>query len=454
MPMEAARRAIAAVNVPRSTHDHTAALWLLQAFVWLLTLLPARLIIGPIGAFGTPAALVGVAIFGLWASGAARPGLLVRTVYPVRIAVLAMWIPGLISYAVMHLNSAPGDEVNAADRWLLFMLVWSGVALLAAEGLRDASEVKRLLRVVVAGAAVSASVALVQSRIGFDATAWLARIPGLSVNGELQSVLERVGRRRPAGTATHPLELGTMLAMTLGPALALALHDRDWPKPRRVLALCIIALVVPISLSRSAVISTLIVCLFWFAAAKWKARVRGLAVMAAFGCVLFVTSPGLLGVFRQLFEGFRNDSSVSTRTSDYAAVASSLRQSPWIGRGPATFLPKFRVLDNQWLQSLIEIGILGVLGLLVYCLAVGWLGASLRRTSSDQLDRALGVAFMGSSAVTIWAFATFDFYSFQMTAAFAALFLGISGGLYGASREELSCPAATRAPGLMPPSPR
>ena len=45
----------------------------------------------------------------------------------------------------------------------MFGLVWSGVALLAAEGLRSRDEVMRLLRMVVVAGSFSAAVALMQS---------------------------------------------------------------------------------------------------------------------------------------------------------------------------------------------------------------------------------------------------------------------------------------------------
>jgi hypothetical protein len=424
----------ASVVKPRKTERSTALL-LLQVFTWLVTLLPSRLVFGPLGAFGSPAYIAGLAAFGLWASGAVRPGLLPRTVVPVRVAVLGIWIPSLIAYGVLHLNAVPGDEVNGADRWILFMMVWSGVALLAAEGLRDTDDVFRLLRVVVAGAAAVSLIALVQSRTGFDVTVWMARIPGLTVNGDLQSVVQRSGRARAGGTTLHPLELGTVLAMSLGPAMALAQSDHGWARRRRVGALCLIAFGIPTSISRSAVLGTIIVLLFWFAVADAKTRLRGGAAVLGVLTVLFLTAPGFLGTFRGYFVNAGNDASITTRTDDYAAVAPFIRHSPWIGRGQGTFLPKFRVLDNQWLGTLIGAGIIGAVGMLIMFLGLMYLGGAIRRVSSSQLNRSLGQALMGASAVVIFACTTYDLLNFLMSAAFFFLFLGIAGGLYGSALE-------------------
>ena len=203
----------------RSTKDRSAALFILQAFIWLLAVIPARLVFRPIGYFGSPASMVGLLAMSLWACGAVRPDLLVRKVVAVRVAVVVFWLPTLISFAVLHLNSVPSDEVNAADRWLLFGLVWSGVALLAAEGLRSRDEVMRLLRMVVAAGSFSAAVALMQSRLNFDLTKYMQKLPLLYTDGELAAVLSRAGLNRPAGTATHPIEFGCVLCMVLGFAL-------------------------------------------------------------------------------------------------------------------------------------------------------------------------------------------------------------------------------------------
>jgi O-antigen/teichoic acid export membrane protein/O-antigen ligase len=409
----------AAVKPPRST-----ALLVVQMFVVMLAVLPARLVIGPLGAFGSPASVVGLAAFGLWASSSMQPELLPRKVVPLRVAIAVFWLPGLISYAVMHLNVRDTDEVNAADRWLLFMLAWTGVALLAAEGLRNRDEVLRVLRVAVAGTAFSSIVAILQARLGFDYTTHIAKLPGLSVAGTLDSVLQRAGLNRPAGTATHPIEFGCVLAMALGPALVLAQHDRSQSKTRRYFALAVIAMGVPLAVSRSAIVNALIVAAFWFAAASRPQRVRGAVAGAALAVAVFLTSPGLIGTLRQYFGSVGTDDSITTRTDDYAAVAHYIRHSPLIGRGPMTFLPKYRILDNQFLGQLIETGIIGTVALLAYLMLPWIIGRKIKLDSSDDFGRQLGQAFVGIAAVAIFASTTFDSFSFPTMPGYLAVYIG------------------------------
>jgi len=415
----------------RSTKNRSAALLILQVFIWLLAGIPARLVFRPIGYFGSPASLVGLLAVSLWACGAVRPDLLVRKVVAVRVAVVVFWLPTLISFAVLHMNSVPSDEVNAADRWLLFSLVWSGVALLAAEGLRSRDEVMRLLRMVVVAGSFSAAVALMQSRLNFDLTTYIQKIPGLYTDGELAAVLSRAGLNRPAGTATHPIEFGCMLSMVLGFALVLAFYDKGWDAKRRWSALFLIGVAIPMAVSRSAILGGVIVLAFWLVRAS-KSQRRQTLVACLFGAIaVFLTSPGLIGTLKSYFVNATSDDSITTRTDDYSAVAKYIRRSPVIGRGPATFLPKYRILDNTWLTFSIELGLLGVIGLLIYFTTSARIGGALRRTSNDPMTRAIGQACIGLSALVIINSATFDFFAYPMAPGFIAILIGIGGALSG-----------------------
>lgn len=425
-------------TAPSAGEPRSSALLVLQVFAWLLAIFPARLVFGDIGYFGSPASLAGLFAFGLWATGAVRPELLSRRVLAIRVAAVLMWLPALISYAVLHLHSAPGDEVNAADRWLLFSLVWTGVMLLGAEGLRSLDEAKRLLRVIVAAASFSAAVAIMQARLNFDLTEWLAKIPGLKVQGVLESVLSRGGLERPAGTASHPIEFGVTMCSVLGFAVVLAFHDVAWARWRRWLCLALIGLAIPMALSRSAIIGGAIVLTFWMVGASKQHRRTTVLGLLGGAVVVFMGSPGLIGTIKQYFVNAGSDSSITTRTSDYAAVAENVRSSPIIGRGPATFLPKYRILDNTWLTFVIEEGLVGIVALLgLYC--VPWyLGERVRNAVKDPMARAIGMAAMGLTLLLIIESATFDFWAYPMTPGFLMLLMGCIGAYVTISLTERS----------------
>ena len=87
------------------------------------------------------------------------------------------------------------------------------------------SELYRVLRTLVVAVAVMAVVGLLQFRSGIDLAELVNRIPGLHENADLVSIQDREGFRRPAGTATHPIEFGCVIAMALPLALHLARFD-------------------------------------------------------------------------------------------------------------------------------------------------------------------------------------------------------------------------------------
>jgi O-antigen ligase len=106
-------------------------------------------------------------------------------------------------------------------------------------------------------------------------------------------------------------------------------------------------------------------------------------------------------------------------------VALNVRSSPLIGRGPATYLPKYRILDNTWLTFVIEVGLIGVAALLAFYCVPAYLGRVLRRASRDPMMRAIGLAAIGLSLLIVIESATFDFFAYPMSPGFLMLLVGV-----------------------------
>ena len=415
----------------RGCRDRAGPTGIIGAYAVLLVLIPPTHIIGPLGAVGTPATVIGLVALMLWGVAVLTPGdYLVRTVVPVRLVMALLVGTILSSYAVLHLRHVPGSELLASDRSLLQVLSWAGVALLAAEGIRDRGELYRVMRTVVAAVAVMAVVAFLQFRSGIDLAELADRIPGLKGNADLVSIQDRQGFRRPAGTATHPIEFGCVIAMALPLALHLARFDLACSPLRRWLPVATIALGIPVAVSRSAVLAAVVAAVVIFVGLDPRLRPRALAAAAAFIVAIYATTPGLLGTLRNLFVHAGSDSSITYRTNDYEAVGDYIRQSPWLGRGPGTFLSTtYIVLDNQYLLSAIEIGLVGLSVVLGYLLATALLGRGARHRSSDPVIRDLGQALAATSLASAVAAFTFDAFSFLMFAGFIPLCLGVAGVL-------------------------
>lgn len=77
--------------------------------------------------------------------------------------------------------------------------------------------------------------------------------------------------------------------------------------------------------------------------------------------------PGLIGTITNLFATFfaGSDSSTQARTVKYSAIVPYLKEHPWFGRGFGTFTPDlYFFTDNQYMLTLAEMGIVGLVALL------------------------------------------------------------------------------------------
>ena len=418
---------------------------ILQVYAILLVLIPPTLIIQPLGAVGTPATVVGWVALLMWIVAVLTPGdNLVRTVVPVRVVLVILAAAYLMRYAMANVGYVPGIALLASDRIVLAVFSWAGIALMAAEGLRDRDELVRVLRTFVWAVAGMAIVGLLQFRAGIDLTNWARKIPGLHENADVLTIQDRSGFRRPAGTATHPIEFGCVIAMALPFAIHLARFDLARTRVRRALPLAAIAIGIPVAVSRSAVLGAAVAGLVVFLGLAPRYRPKALVAVAGFLVLIYATTPGLLGTLRGLFLSTGSDS----RINDYGPALKTIRQSPWFGHGPGTFIADAtigNVLDNQYLLTLIELGIIGLVVLLIYFLAPAFLGRGARHRSADPSTRDLGQAFAAASLASAATAYTFDALTFRMFAGVIPLCLGLAGLLWALQRRVVADAGASPA---------
>lgn len=416
------------------TRDLTRdAVGVLRVQIWLLFLVPAGLRVEPLGALGTPALMWTAVLVIVWVAAVSTPSG-IAPCRPVRWVIVGFGASVLVSFATAHRVPLAADEASNADRFVLATAGLSALALVAAEGLPDRERVLDVLRTIVAATAVMSLVAVLQHRGVVDLVQVVRRTPGLSEYQPLTPVLARSGLARPAGTATHPIEFGVVSAVVLAFAAHLAVFDRGWGPVRRVGALSAIAVAIPISVSRSALLVAAVVGVVFVATAPPSVRRRAAWFVVGLTVAVFVLVPGLIGTLRNLVVAGRRDPSISTRTSDYDAVLPYVVERPWFGRGPGTFLPRFRILDNQYLLSLVETGVVGLVALVVLFGAVPALGAAARRWAVDESDRHLGAMFVAAGYGLLVAMVTFDGLSFPMFTMVAMLVLGSAGAWWAAVR--------------------
>ncbi|MFF2271634.1 O-antigen ligase family protein [Agromyces sp. NPDC058136] len=410
----------------RSPARPDAVAWL-SVYVLLLFFIPSKLVVGPLGSAGAPSMLFGLASLLVWfltrsmlTRGApAEPR-------PVRIALCAFIFSVGVTYVIAMASPISADEISPADVALLAVASWSGTLLLAHDGISDRAHLDRLVWVLAVCGGLLAALGIVQVLTG---QAWVDRIaiPGLTVT-EQPGLFHRGAFPRPSGTATHPIEYGVLVSMLLPLALHVAFRHVERGRVRWLPALALAA-VVPLTSSRSAYVGAIVgvaICMF-----AWPRRRRlQVGALALVGlAAMSVVTPNLLDSIVNLFTGAAEDPSISSRTGSFDIALQFISKQPFFGRGLGTFLPKYRIFDNQYLGLLVTIGIVGLLAFLAIGVAAVAVLLRVRRAAADERTSDLAVSLIASIGVGFISLSFFDAFAFPMTMGALFLLLGVGGAL-------------------------
>lgn len=420
-------------DVQQGTRDITT--WV----TWYLVLLfgiTAYQRIGPLGAVGQPSVLLASAIALLWVTSRVTPAIEAHHgVQPVRIALFVYtWYLAATLVGAQTRRLTPLEQSGSA-RELIVLLAMVGLALAVADGVPSLERLETLLRRVTWAGAWLAVLGVGQFITG---SALTIRIPGLAfVKGNF------VGNRsifnRPAGTAQHPIEFSVILAALLPLALHFAFESESGSRQQKfaIAATALIALGVPLSVSRTGIISVAVslgvVSLGW----TWRRRLQAGLVTLASVPLLWVTIPGLVGTFRGMFTSVDSDPSIQARLDRIPQVMELIREYPLFGRGVGTFSPEdYLLLDSDIWVTTIEVGIVGLVLTLVFFVFVMVLSITTkhheRATSSTSH---LGYALAAGLAAIVISFATFDAMFFTQLRGLLFLLVGAVGALWRLTRQ-------------------
>jgi polysaccharide biosynthesis protein PslJ len=407
-------------------------------YATVLFVLPSHLVVAAIPLALAPSMLIGMGLGLLWfcaqmvnTLGMAKGRSLVRT------SLFLFAFGQLATYGYATYGWMPSDELNATDRSVITIMAVAVVGIMVCDAVRGLSRIDKLLRVIVYGATFVAVIGLIQFFFGIDPTHYMV-LPGLRAVDDVNTLLERSIFRRPSGTAGHPIEFGVVCAVAAPLAAHYAFRAKDAGQRTWTWWLCLLAVSIGamVSLSRSAILGLIAAAIILLPSWPVRRRWQTLGVAVVFLGVMRLMIPGLIGTLFSLFNNLSGDPSIQHRTEDYARAEVQIAIHPWLGRGFGTYLPdKYGPLDNQYLGTLVENGIIGLTVLIVLLLAGVYAALRSRMASKDHAVRDLSQTLIACLSVIIVADATYDAFGFIMATGLCFMLVGICGALWRTIRE-------------------
>lgn len=365
----------------------------------------------------------------------------------------------LIVFAVIGSELVNTDRIVGVGSFVIksisLLLCFVLLLYLVVSLVRTRQAVHRLCKVLVTAGCVEAIGGFIQRSNGFNIFDHLHRfIPLFTFNGAAElATLTRNGVLRAEGSAGHPIELSTVTTMLIPLAIYLAVAHRQ----RRWWAAVAILEIGALSSGSKTGFTELVGILLIFIWLRPRQTLKCWPVIIPIVLVMNVVVPGSLsGIIQGLFPkgGFIASQSVTyygrTGRQDVSRLSRLdpqihgvfLKHSPLFGEGYGTRITGRtsidgepaavpaqnlgQVLDDQWLGTLVDTGILGVLGwlwLFVYVIRRLARRAKLER---DHPEGWLPVALGASLCALAIGMLTYDAFSFIQAVVILYIILGLA----------------------------
>jgi hypothetical protein len=397
------RRYSLSINLPFQLEPYRAWVFVLAALWLTALLLDPRLRIKPTG-LEAPLALLGVAVLGSIVT----------------------------NYDSITSEDLGTEIVKKLTFWVGFVIILYMVSSLAT--LKD---VDFYLRTLVIGSAILGALGVIEWKTGSNAFAHLNRyLPIVSPVGDNVDAF-RAGLTRAYASAQHPIAFGAALALMLPIAVVYAFRLR---KPLWYACAGLIVLGSLASVSRTSILM-LLVSAGMLAVLRPQAARQALPLVVPLLVVIQIALPGTFSTIRASFfpsgglvEQQANQNVGSGRVASFGPAVDEASEHPFFGRGFGTRIvgndPKQNsfILDDEWLSTTLEIGIVGLLA---------WVWIFLRFCSravvvarSDDSDRGWTLAALAASVA---AFAVgmgfYDAFSFIQVTFLMIILLGLGSVL-------------------------
>lgn len=393
--MRADRRSAAGDDWPRTKR---LLPWSLAGFIAMLWLLPFDSIDLPISLpldakLDRPFLLAVIALWALALTvGRGSPSLRLS---PIHYAFASFIVVAIISLVLNADATLRLGEFELGVRKLALLVSYFMLFVVVASSVRP-GEVRPFMVLMCGLAVVMALAVLWEYRTGFNVFfEWARKIAPVEIPGELGNV-DSIGRKSVIGPTIHPLAPAMMLSCALPFALISMYDSRDlrrkviWAAAAGIMFAGALATARKTSIVAPAVLVLVLVA--------YRPRMLRHLAIAAVGlfAIVHVAAPGALGgVGEELLpQNLFGVSSTQNRASDYGAIQPDVLDHPLLGRGYETYdQKKYRILDNQYLTTVIGTGALGVLAYLSIFLAIFLVAHRVARDGEgDRAAAALAIA--------------------------------------------------------------
>jgi polysaccharide biosynthesis protein PslJ len=426
--------------------------WLLAGFLALLWFVPIDSVVFAIG-LPVDATADRVALFALTAitlaytAAAARgSGPKFRSGPPDQ-AFIAFIVVAILSVVFGATTLASLEELDPAAKHVGVLLIYAAFFYIAAALIRP-SEVPRFAALIVGFAAVTAVGVIYEYRTGtnvfFD---WSDKVLPSGVPVTPEPADPMFGRELINGPAEHAISAATMFSMALPFAVMGFLRSsetRDKILYAIATGLILGASFATIRKTGAVGMGTGLLVLFLY---RPRAMLRLLPLGLAALVIIQFSAPGAVTRVKAQFVGGNLTAEKSTakgRTRDYESVWPDILQHPVFGRGYGSYTPdQYRYLDNEYLQRLVETGIVGALAYLLVVLAVVFT-AHLTTRSKDPARSATAIAIVAAAAVYGVTNSTYDQLSFPQAPYLLLFFGALAVVLRDGEKHAPSSPIATR----------
>lgn len=356
----------------------------------------------------------------------------------------------------IHELAVEGQVIKTVTFFASFVIVF----YICVSIVQTREQLDRLIRVLVGGGGVVAFFALLESRTGYNFFNHLGEIvPILHYEDPAETFgldaeyLNRAGRMRVYASAAHPIELAASLVMLVPLGIYLV---RKTGSKRWLVCTGMIGLAALTTVSRTAIIMLIVLAAVYLKLRPvetkrlWPLLLPGLLVV-------YFALPNVIGSFYAAFfpqggivaeqstEVEGNELGGDGRLADLGPSWKEFTDRPIFGQGFGSRVStraaetqgikrNARVLDNQWLYSVLETGIVGIVGLFwLFRRSIRRLYEEARRDVSPDGWLAVGLA------ASLFGFAvamlTFDSFGFIQVTILMFVVLGLSAALLRLPRE-------------------